>query len=130
MIIFKNGSWQTLSTCPDTNWLQDVEGAEQPAYVIHDDSPLAEKIRANPCFTPITDSEGNLIDIDPIVYPEDETAKRRAEIMARLDELDKAEIRSIAAIAAGTATDEDRAKLTEYEAEKAALRSELAELGA
>jgi inner membrane protein len=54
--------------------------------------------------------------------PED----RKGEILARLSEIDLAKIRPTSAIAAGTATDFDRQKLEDLEAEAVALRAELA----
>lgn len=50
---------------------------------------------------------------------------RAAEIARRFAEIDRERIRPLAAIAAGTATDEDRARLTALENEAAQLRVEL-----
>lgn len=53
---------------------------------------------------------------------------RAAEIARRFAEIDRERIRPLAAIAAGTATDEDRDKLARLETQAQALREELAEL--
>ena len=132
MIIFANGTWQTRSDCPDSNWLADDPAAEQPQYVIDDDSDIAKQIRSAPLSTVITDEDGSITGIEPMDFPaptaEEQAAQRKTEITARLAELDSLEIRPLAAIAAGSGTDEDRARLAAYEAEKAALRAELSEL--
>lgn len=126
MIIFSNGSWQTRSDCPSHNWLEEYPESEQPAWTIDDNSELAAKIRITPCFNPIIDENGTLIDIEAIA--EEQTAMRRAEITTRLDELDGLEIRPLAAMVSGRGTDEDKTRLAAYEAEKAALRAELSGL--
>lgn len=53
--------------------------------------------------------------------------KRRADIMAQLDALDLKCIRPLRAIQAGTATDEDRARLDYYETEAEELRQQLSD---
>lgn len=53
---------------------------------------------------------------------------RAAEIARRFAEIDRERIRPLAAIAAGTATDEDRNKLAALEKEAAELRTELSGL--
>lgn len=50
---------------------------------------------------------------------------RAAEIARRFAEIDRERIRPLAAIAAGTATDEDRSRLAALEEEAKALREEL-----
>jgi hypothetical protein len=60
--------------------------------------------------------------------PEEMAEQRKAEIITRLAEIDIASIRPLRAIADNTATDFDREKLADLEAEAAALRTELAEL--
>lgn len=52
----------------------------------------------------------------------------RAAILAGLDALDRKSARALRAVVAGTATDEDTARLTEIEDEAARLRARLAEL--
>lgn len=53
---------------------------------------------------------------------------RVAEIARRFAAIDRERIRPLAAIAAGTAADEDRSRLAALEQEAAQLRKELAEL--
>ena len=53
---------------------------------------------------------------------------RAAEIARRFAEIDRERIRPLAAIAAGTAEDEDRNKLAALEKEAAELRAELSGL--
>ena len=71
-------------------------------------------------------------DIIPEETPEEKQARegrlRVAEISRRFTEIDRERIRPLAAIAAGTATDEDRDKLTALEDEAKRLRTELAGL--
>lgn len=55
-------------------------------------------------------------------------AKRKKELIAELAELDLKQIRSLAAKAAGTATDEDIAVLADLEEQKAIKRQELKDL--
>ena len=54
-------------------------------------------------------------------------AERNA-ILAELDALDRRSVRSLRAVVAGTATDEDKAKLAAIEAEAVSKRSRLAGL--
>jgi hypothetical protein len=56
-------------------------------------------------------------------------AARREEILTRLAEIDAASIRPLRAVADGTATAFDTAKLADLDSEAAALRAQLAELG-
>ena len=56
-------------------------------------------------------------------------AARRAEILARLAEIDAASIRPLRAIADSTAAQADHDKLAALDSEAAALRAELAGLG-
>ena len=53
---------------------------------------------------------------------------RAAEIARRFAEIDRERIRPLAAIAAGTATDEDRNRLAALEEEATELRTELSGL--
>jgi hypothetical protein len=55
--------------------------------------------------------------------------QRKAEILARLAEIDAASVRPLRAIAEGNATDFDRQKLASLDGEAATLRAELAGLG-
>lgn len=52
-------------------------------------------------------------------------ATRRAEILAELDAIDRQGARAARAIAAGTGTDDDRARLAELEERAARLRAEM-----
>lgn len=125
MIIFENGCWQTDSGFPDTNWLEGQSEYEQPKFVIPDNSELAIKIKTvqNPKF--ITDDNGNLVDI----LEEDLTNEQKiAEIKSQLNQLDLSAIRSLRAIAAGTATEEDTVKLSEIESTATELRSQISDL--
>ena len=54
--------------------------------------------------------------------------RKAAEIVAELDALDKRSTRALRAVVAGTATDEDKAKLAEIETEAVSKRSRLAGL--
>lgn len=55
-------------------------------------------------------------------------AVRKAEILAELAAIDAASARPLRAILVGSATEEDRARLTELDEQAAALRAELATL--
>ena len=126
MIVFKNGGWQTDSEHPDDNWLEGRSDLEQPKFVIPDNSELAVKMQTvqNPKF--ITDDNGELTDI-----VEDElTNVQQVQFLKRqLNELDLQAVRPLRAIAAGTATDEDKSRLAEIESKAEELRAEIAELG-
>lgn len=69
---------------------------------------------------------------EPAESAEERTARlnrlRAAEIARRFAEIDRERIRPLAAIAAGTAADEDRNKLAALEKEAAELRMELSGL--
>jgi len=52
----------------------------------------------------------------------------RAATLAELDALDRRSVRALRAVVAGTATDEDKAKLAEIETEAVSKRSRLAGL--
>ena len=54
--------------------------------------------------------------------------QRRAEILSRLEELDRSSIRSIRAALKNTATDADHKRLASIETEASNLRTELATL--
>jgi hypothetical protein len=64
----------------------------------------------------------------PQPTPEDIAAIRKAEIYARLDEIDRVSIRPLRAIAEGTATEDDHALLAALEVEAVKLRKELQNL--
>lgn len=124
MIVFKNGCWQTDSDHPDDNWLDGLE-CEQPKFVIPDNSELAIKIQTiqNPKF--VIDDNGELTDI---VEGEPTNEQKITEIKSQLNQLDLSAIRSLRAIAAETATEEDIAKLSEIESTATELRTQLSNL--
>ena len=74
----------------------------------------------------------NYDDIEPRETDEQRAARqsrlRAAEISRRFAEIDRERIRPLAAIAAGTAADEDKNKLAALEKEAAELRTELSGL--
>ena len=125
MIVFENGGWQTDSEHPDDNWLEGRLDLKQPKFVIPDNSELAIKMQTvqNPKF--ITDDNGNLVDI---VEGDLTNEQKIAEIKSQLNQLDLSAIRSLRAIAAGTATEEDNAKLSEIESTATELRTQLSNL--
>ena len=117
MIVFFDGTWQTDSQYPDS----DFSGGST-AYVVPDGSELANKIMSiSGAVRLITDDRGQLIDAEPVV-------DRTAEIYTRLAAIDAEAIRPLRAIAAGTATTIDRGKIAALETEAAELRHELAEM--
>lgn len=69
-------------------------------------------------------------DTPPEPTPGELAERRKAEIMARLAEIDTASVRPLRAIAQGEAMQEDSDKLAVLDAEAAALRLELAALAA
>ena len=129
MIIFENHTYQVTSGRPNENYLEGLE-CEQPKWVIDDNSELAGKIFSTLFWEAVEDEDGNLTDIIPapsLVLEQSEEDKT-AELMERLDEIDRLAIRPLRAIAAGTATDEDREILAELERQAEEIRKELAEL--
>ena len=75
----------------------------------------------------ILDASGNLI-LNSDKIAQRMAAERTEEILRRLDEIDSESIRPLRAKSDGTATDEDRSRLSGLEAEAQALREELAML--
>jgi hypothetical protein len=67
-------------------------------------------------------------DTPPPPTPEELAERRRAEILARLAEIDAASVRPLRAIAQGEGTDFDRDKLAALDAEAVELRAEFAGL--
>ena len=129
MIIFENHTYQRTSGYPNENFLAELD-CEQPKWVVDDNSELAKKIFLTPLWEAVEDEDGNLTDIIPapsLVLEQSEEDKT-AELMERLDEIDRLAIRPLRAIAAGTATDEDREILAELERQAEEIRKELAEL--
>lgn len=130
MVVYENHTYQEMSICPDTNFIPP-EDERQPKWVVPDSSEVAAKIRIAGQWEPVEDDKGNLIDITVIPYtPSQEELNRiRAEeIKAELAAIDSQTVRPLRAIAAGTATDEDRARLTELENKADELRAELDKL--
>ena len=129
MIVFEDGSCQTNSCNPDSNFLESFD-CEQPKWVVKDGSELAGKILSNRYGEPVEDENGNLIDIVPKEPPEGTRSaeEQTEELKNRLDEIDRQAIRPLRAIAAGTATDEDRRILAELEAQAEEIRAQMAEL--
>lgn len=66
--------------------------------------------------------------LDPAIAAGLVATRRRVEILAALATIDAASARPLRAILVGSATDEDRARLTELDDQAAALRAELATL--
>lgn len=126
MIIFENGTWQTDTSAPDTNYLEGID-CEQPKWVVPDDSALAGKIMSTPYWEPVEDEEGQLVDIIPTESPVTDEEKILS-IKKQLDEIDRQAIRPLRAIAAGTDTEEDRDILANLEQQAAELRQQLAAL--
>ena len=89
-----------------------------------DGSELACKIKSTRYWEPVTDDKGCLIDITPI-DPPITIEGQIADIKNQLTALDLQAVRPLRAIAAGTATEEDREKLAELEAQAEGLRVEL-----
>lgn len=129
MIIFEDHSYQITTGSPEENYLAGLD-CEQPKWVVKDGSELAGKILSNRYWEPVEDENGNLIDIVPIEPPEiaRSAEEQTEELKNRLDEIDRQAIRPLRAIAAGTATDEDRRVLAELEAQAEEIRVQMAEL--
>ena len=129
MIVFEDGSCQTNSCNPDSNFLENFD-CEQPKWVVKDGSELAVKILSNRYWEPVEDENGNLIDIVPIEPPEitRSAEEQTEELKKRLEEIDRQAVRPLRAIAAGTATDEDRSVLAELEAQAEEIRAQMTEL--
>lgn len=63
MVIEKNTKlWETRSDSPDTNY---TDMPDESVWVVPDDSELADKIKSLVRrWNPITDEEGNLVDVE------------------------------------------------------------------
>ena len=59
----------------------------------------------------------------PVKTAEEEAKEQEAQLRVQLDEIDRKSARPLRALAAGTATDEDRAMLASLETEAASLRA-------
>ena len=126
MIIFKNHSYQISPTNPDTNYLAGFD-CEQPKWVVPDGSELAGKIMSTIHWEPVTDVDGNLVDITPVELPEPTAEEQIAVLKNQLFDIDMQTVRPLRAITAGTATDEDRTKLAELETQAEELRKQIAQ---
>ena len=124
MLVFENGGWQ-IGESPDTNYLEGT-GCKQPDWVIPDDSALAAKIMAMDGFVPVTNEKGELVDV---ALPEPTAEEKISKLKQQLSALDLQAVRPLRAIAAGTATDEDKSRLAEIEGQAETLRAEIANLG-
>jgi hypothetical protein len=74
LFIYNDLQWNYCDDGGEINaeqWLEKANGAlpGNMLYVL-DDGPLADKIMAAPYFEPVTDDEGNLIDITPVDPPQ------------------------------------------------------------
>ena len=110
MIIYSDGSWEVGA---------DESVIPSGATVLSDDSPAAQKIREYDRVKLITsENSSEEVEVSPI-------KNEQAEIFAKLEELDLQAVRPLRAIVAGTATETDRKKLSEIEAEVKKLRKEI-----
>ena len=125
MIVFENGSWQSNSLYPDTNFLEN-EDRVQPKWVVPDSSELAFKIKSACRWKAIEDESGQLVDI-VIEEPPADYDQEIDELKSELEEIDRLAIRPLRAIAAGTDTEEDREVLADPENRANEIRERLAE---
>lgn len=114
MIIYNDGTWECGA---------DEDDAPKNAVILPDDSAVAQQIRRYDRVQLIGLTDNNYDDIQ--VTPLED---RHSVILAELDRLDLQAVRPLRAIAAGTATETDRQKLTEIEEQVAQLRKELANI--
>lgn len=126
MIVFENGTYQTNSLHPDINYLEGLD-LPQPKWVVPDGSELANKIISTPYWAPVTGGDGSLTDITPVEPPATvmTSEEQTAELKQQLVDIDLQTVRPLRAIATGTATDEDRRRLAELEAQAEAIRVEM-----
>ena len=110
MIIYSDGTWEVGA---------DESVIPSGAMVLSDDSPAAQKIREYDRVKLIpSENSSEEVEVSPI-------KNEQAEIFAKLEELDLQAVRPLRAIVAGTATETDRQKLSEIEAEVKKLRKEI-----
>ena len=110
MIIYSDGTWEVGA---------DESVIPSGATVLSDDSPAAQKIREYDRVKLIpSENSSEEVEVSPI-------KNEQAEIFAKLEELDLQAVRPLRAIVAGTATETDRQKLSEIEAEAKKLRKEI-----
>ena len=75
MIVNNDLSWHVCSMYPNLDWTKSAK------YIVDDNSDLANKI-LNECpygFTPVEDSEGNLIDVKPNEQPIEQLKQNKAK---------------------------------------------------
>ncbi len=127
MLIFKDHSWQKNSNYTDINYLADIPGAEQPKWVIPDNSELANKIMSTPYWEPVEDENGRLVDIVPVepVVSDEESILL---LKSRLEDLDRLAVRPLRAILTGNDVEEDRDVLADLEVKAQELREQISEL--
>lgn len=83
MIVFENKGFETRSDKPDTDWT----GAA--LYIIPDNSDLAQKIQTlYPYYDFVTDSHGDLIDVEPIEHPP-EPPPQPSDLELKIKELEE-----------------------------------------
>ena len=110
MIIYSDGTWEVGA---------DESVILSGAMVLSDDSPAAQKIREYDRVKLIpSENSSEEVEVSPI-------KNEQAEIFAKLEALDLQAVRPLRAIVAGTATETDRKKLSEIEAEVKKLRKEI-----
>ena len=110
MIVYSDGSWEVGA---------DESVIPSGATVLSDDSTAAQKIREYDRVKLIpSENSSEEVEVSPI-------KNEQAEIFAKLEALDLQAVRPLRAIVAGTATETDRQKLSEIEAEVKKLRKEI-----
>lgn len=121
MIIYGDGTW----VCGGDEAEEITDSMINPgAVIIPDSSELAAKAMQYRRVSVTTDENGRAVDAVEIPDEPD----REAELLAELARLDLQTVRPLRAIAAGTATDEDRHRLSELEKKAEGLRGEMAEI--
>lgn len=113
MIVYNDGTWECGA---------NEDTAPENAVILLDDSAVAQQIRQYERVQIVMPAD-NSDNIQAIPLEDRHTA-----ILSELDRLDLQAVRPLRAIAAGTATETDRQKLTEIEEQVAQLREELANI--
>lgn len=104
---------QKFFYCADTGQVHALEGDGSQDFLIR------------PAWQPKTQAEAEALCAERLTPP---ASVRRAELLAELAAIDAASARPLRAILVGSATEEDRTRLTELDEQAAALRAELATL--
>ncbi|SEC74711.1 hypothetical protein [Pseudomonas anguilliseptica] len=99
--------------CPETGQVHALEADGSQDYIIQSS------------WQPKTPAEAEALCAERL---KPVASVRRAELLAELAAIDAASARPLRAILVGSATEEDRARLTELDEQAAALRRELATL--